>query len=178
MRRKLWIVLLALGLAISARPAASRVKRGWIHWSASRVWNACRQNPGGGGAGEPCGWLKIPTIGIQQLVLEGAAKDRLALYPCAERVGRSRLIMAHRDTHFMGLGKVRVGDPIQLEQRGGAMQLFECEAVYVVEKEEARALIEKFSAKDRLLLLTCYPFRYIGPAPKRFIVVARASAST
>jgi sortase A len=40
----------------------------------------------------------------------------------------------------------------------------------VVEPDEVDVL--KPTAQPALTLITCYPFRYIGPAPERFVVRA------
>lgn len=173
MHRKSALLLLVAGLVVAVRPTVSQAKRYWFQWHSSRVWKLCRSDIQGGGAGEPCGWLGIPEVGLAQMVLEGANKDRLSLHPCAERVGSSTLIMAHRDTHFMGLEELGVGDAMEWEERGGYLTLFECEEIFIVEKGEARALIEKYVEKERLILLTCYPFQFVGSAPKRFVAVAR-----
>ncbi len=107
------------------------------------------------------------------MVLDGADKEQLALFPCREPVGQSTLIMGHRDTHFQGLEKLAKGDAVELELRGGEIRNFQCQEIHVVEKDEVEHLMDKYRGKDHLLLLTCYPFGYIGPAPQRFVVVAR-----
>jgi sortase A len=166
------MVLLVAGLAVSARPAVRRVKRSWLQWAASRVWNGCRNEPASGRRGEPYAWLQIPAAGVDLLVVDGADKENLARFPCREQVGLATLVMAHRDTHFQGLERIAEGDTVELELRGGETRSFQCLEIHVVDKDKVEALIQEQDGTNRLLLLTCHPFRHIGPAPRRFLVVA------
>lgn len=106
------------------------------------------------------------------MVLDGADAASLSRFPCRESVGQASLVMAHRDTHFQGLEKIREGDVFHWELRDGQVRNYQCWAIHIVDKAEVETLIEKQRGSDCLLLLTCYPFRYIGPAPQRFLVVA------
>ena len=172
MRHRLWLVLLVFGLAVSVKPAGRRVKRLWLEWTARSMWADVRQHPAPNRGGDPYAWLSIPTAGIDLLVVNGASGSNLSRFPCREQAGAATLIMAHRDTHFQGLEKISEGDSIELELRGGELRRFQCLEVHIVEKGEVAAFIREQRGKDRLLLLTCYPFRFIGPAPQRFLVVA------
>jgi sortase A len=40
----------------------------------------------------------------------------------------------------------------------------------IVNPDDVRVL--QATANPRLTLITCYPFNYIGPAPKRLVIVA------
>lgn len=175
MRYRFWIVLLVLGLAVSAKPAGRRVKRLWNQWSAVAMWDACRMQPPAGQHGEPYAWLNIPSTGINQLVLDGVNKDRLGRFPCREQMGKATLVMAHRDTHFQGLKTIAEGDVIDLELRNGKCRKFRTKEIHIVDKVDIETFIHTKQDSDCLLLLTCYPFRHIGPAPQRFVVVAYRS---
>jgi sortase A len=171
-RHRLWLGLLVLGLAISAKPAGRRVKRLWLEWTARMMWADARQQPAPLRNGEPYAWLNIPAAGIDLLVVNGASEPNLSHFPCREQVGSATLVMAHRDTHFQGLENLSIGDAFTLELRRGELRRFQCLEIHVVDKKEVEALIQTQSGEDRLLLLTCHPFRHIGPAPRRFLVVA------
>lgn len=106
------------------------------------------------------------------LVLAGADETNLSRFPCREQVGDATLVMAHRDTHFQGLEKINEGDVILVELRGGVARKYQCRSIHIVEKGDVEPLIQKQRNNDCLLLLTCYPFHCIGPAPQRFLVVA------
>lgn len=164
-------MLLVLGLAVSARPAGRRVKRIWHHWTSVAKWDACRDRPASQ-RGEPYAWLRIPSAGIDQLVLDGADKERLGYYPCREPVGQATLVMAHRDTHFMGLERLAEGHAIELELRGKIRRRFQVSEIHLVDKADVQSFIHSMQDRDCLLLLTCHPFRHVGPAPRRFIAVA------
>lgn len=48
---------------------------------------------------------------------------------------------------------------------------YQVELIEVVEPDNNEVLSD--SPEPSLTLITCYPFYYVGPAPKRFIVRAR-----
>lgn len=54
-------------------------------------------------------------------------------------------------------------------------RVYAVDEVRVVEPEEVDVLAP--SSDERLTLVTCYPFYMVGPAPKRFIVRARAASA-
>jgi sortase A len=67
-----------------------------------------------------------------------------------------------------------VNDAIDLESRDGRRSRYRVREMRVVDKGELD-VVEPTST-PRLTLVTCYPFRYIGPAPKRFVVRATEDA--
>jgi len=79
-------------------------------------------------------------------------------------------VAGHRDTFFRGLKDVKTTDEIQFSTVRGNFR-YEVESLMVVEPDNVGVL----GAVDAnvLTLVTCYPFSYIGNAPKRFIVRAR-----
>jgi sortase A len=103
----------------------------------------------------PLGKINIPRIGVSSVILEGTDKDVLALsvghVPGTALPGSDGnvALAAHRDTFFRGLEHVRLR---------------------VVAPTDVSVLKE--TGEPTLTLITCYPFHYIGPAPKRFIVQA------
>ena len=172
MRRRLWMVLLTVGLAVAAGPTARRIKRIWFHCMAVSIWNDAKADAGGGERGMPYAWLNIPTTGTEQLIIDGANEEWLSRFPCREQVGLATLVMAHRDTHFQNLKNLSLGDAVEVELRSGKKRRFEILEIYRVDKGDVEPLIQAQRKNDRLLLLTCYPFHHIGPAPKRFLAIA------
>jgi sortase A len=79
-------------------------------------------------------------------------------------------VAGHRDTFFRGLRDLRTGDEIQFSTSSGDFE-YVVESLIVVEPDNVEALAP--SSENVLTLVTCYPFSYIGTAPKRFVVRAR-----
>lgn len=79
------------------------------------------------------------------------------------------IIAGHRDLHFRVLKDIKVGDEIQIETNQGRFQ-YRVASMDIVGAQDSEALSAGYSGQ--LTLVTCYPFYYIGPAPKRFIVKA------
>lgn len=174
MRHRIWLLLLVAGLAVLAKPVGRRARRAWRAWRAAGLWEAVQSREPAGLPGEPVCWLRVPSAGISQLVRRAGDEATLGLSPCLEPIGRSTLILAHRDIHFSRLGKVESGDAIELELRGAPAESYRCLETLVLEKDAAEAFVRSQRNRNRLLLVTCHPFRYIGAAPNRFIVVAAA----
>ncbi|HEX3986928.1 MAG TPA: class D sortase [Acidobacteriaceae bacterium] len=125
--------------------------------------------------GSPLAVLRIPSIRLDVPVLEGT--DALTLNHAAGRIAGTALpgqagnigIAAHRDGFFRNLGKLRIGDPVELQTPSGV-------ETYVVEQTQI-VMPDNVSVLDprpvpSLTLVTCYPFHYLGRAPQRYIVTA------
>jgi sortase A len=79
-------------------------------------------------------------------------------------------IAAHRDTFFRHLGELKTGDEIGFSTVDGDFT-YEIESLKIVEPRDVGVLA---SSREKVLtMVTCYPFYYIGNAPKRFIVRAK-----
>jgi LPXTG-site transpeptidase (sortase) family protein len=164
--------LCVFGLLATARPAARWTKRTCFQLAAAAGWEACRSLPASGRPGEPCAWLRIPDARISLPVLKGTEKEQLARAPGCRTIDRATLILAHRDTHFRGLKDVRTGNPVTLELRDGQRRRFRITECIITDAASSEQTVRNFSHQDRLILLTCYPFHYIGPAPFRIIFLA------
>ena len=125
---------------------------------------------------EPIARIEIPRLQVSAMVLEGTATKTLrvaaghipgtALPGSAGNVG----IAAHRDTFFRPLRHVRPKDTILLTTSYGTFRYI-VESVEIVGPSDVRVL--RRTSTRELTLLTCYPFFYVGSAPKRFVVHAR-----
>ncbi|MCU1274520.1 MAG: sortase family protein [Bryobacterales bacterium] len=121
------------------------------------------------------GRIEIPRIGLKAVILEGVAQRTLALavghIPGTAMPGKTGNvgIAGHRDTFFRGLSSVQTGDKIVVTTLNTLYE-YSVKSFEVVGPRETRVLDD--SSEPTLTLVTCYPFRYIGPAPKRFIVHA------
>ncbi len=80
-------------------------------------------------------------------------------------------IAAHRDMHFRGLKDLQLGDLIELEAPN-RIQTYIVIDLSVVEPTDVHVLDE--TGYPALTLVTCYPFYFVGNAPKRYIVRAEA----
>jgi len=78
-------------------------------------------------------------------------------------------IAAHRDGFFRGLKDLAAGDTIELRTRQGK-DVYKIDRLQVVSPREVSVLGPQ--REPSLTLVTCYPFHYVGSAPKRFVVTA------
>jgi LPXTG-site transpeptidase (sortase) family protein len=123
--------------------------------------------------------LTIAKIKLDAVVVEGTSRKSLKLGPghmedsAPPGYSGNSVIVAHRDTFFRHLDELREGDEIDL-RRQGEVYRFEVTGRSVVEPTDLSALRQ--SPSPQLTLITCYPTHYVGPAPKRLVVVARLIA--
>jgi LPXTG-site transpeptidase (sortase) family protein len=78
-------------------------------------------------------------------------------------------IAGHRDTFFRPLKDIKMNDRIRFTTPEGANE-YRVVSTKIVGPKDTFVLENK--SDDTLTLITCYPFYYVGPAPKRFIVEA------
>jgi sortase A len=122
------------------------------------------------------GRIEIPRIGVRAIVREGADEKTLAravgLVPGGAQPGQSgNIVLAgHRDTFFRPLRRIELNDRIRVRVAGDETYEYRVDEVRVVSPEETSVLQSR--GVEELTLVTCYPFRFIGPAPDRFIVKA------
>ena len=129
--------------------------------------------------GDAIGELDIPRLHLSVMVLEGDDERTLrsgaghipgtALPPVRGNIG----IAAHRDTWFRPLRFVKPNDRIALKTPAGVSR-FTVSDIEIVPPTDVQALAPA-PGRD-LTLVTCYPFYYVGPAPQRFIVHAKADS--
>jgi sortase A len=122
------------------------------------------------------GELEIPRLQVSVMVFEGDDAGILeqgaghipgtALRPGSGNIG----IAAHRDTYFHPLRLVHADDVIALITPAGTSRYAVTETKIVQPSEVG--VLAGAPGRD-LTLVTCYPFRYVGNAPQRFIVHAR-----
>ena len=125
-------------------------------------------------SGAPVVRIIIPAIRLDEVVVEGLSDKDLwsgpghmpgTVFPGQK--GNS-VISAHRDRHFHRLDDLRVGDVIETQTPMLSVRWRITQRRVV--GEEARAIFE--SAGPMLTLTTCWPTRYIGPAPDRLLLTA------
>lgn len=129
----------------------------------------------------PIARLRIPRLGYDEIVLEGASPRTLAFGPArlfsGARLGESGnvVLAGHRTSWFRPLESVAPGDNIEVEWFNPAVaglhrRTYTVDAIRIVDPQDV-TLLEPTSA-DALTLITCYPFGYDPRSPQRFIVRA------
>lgn len=122
------------------------------------------------------GRIEIPRLKISAVVAEGTAEGTLdravGHVPSTVFPGESGNVglAGHRDTFFRRLKNVKRGDRIRVTTPDGVFR-YRVESTDVVMPQRSDVL--QVAGPPQLVLVTCYPFRWIGSAPKRFIVTAR-----
>ena len=125
--------------------------------------------------GSPLGQIEISTIGLVAMIAEGT--DGKTLRRAVGHIPGTALpgqqgnvaIAGHRDTFFRGLRNIHKDDEITLATLDGSYR-YRVDFTKVVEPEDTEVLDRSDDAI--LTLVTCYPFYFVGPAPKRFVVRA------
>lgn len=177
--RKFSIVLMIIGaLVVSAGLSVASI--GYLGQSNAYVgWKWVNQ----GRIKSPASLSKLsfPSLHREFFVMEGATQRNLLLGPAyvggSVKPGENGncVIAAHRDTHFRILKDVQKGDEISVDWTGKSFR-YQITSLAIVPAEDARYYQHEGAAL--LTLVTCYPFYYVGPAPKRFIVRARLIESS
>ena len=123
------------------------------------------------------GRIDVPRLGISAIVREGTSdatlRKAVGRIPETALPGQSGNVglAGHRDSFFRPLRYVQQDDEISLTTPGGVFR-YRVESTKIVNPKDVWVL----DPRDRqmLTLVTCYPFHYIGNAPRRFIVWASA----
>ncbi|MHB0969972.1 MAG: class D sortase [Thermoanaerobaculia bacterium] len=119
--------------------------------------------------------IEIPRLRLSAIVREGADEETLELavghVPGTALPGEEGNIAlaGHRDTFFRPLRRIKMNDRIRVIVPPNTYE-YEVTSLDIVEPDEVSVL--ESSGIEELTLVTCYPFRFIGHAPKRFIVKA------
>ncbi len=119
--------------------------------------------------------IRIPRVDVEAPVLEGT--DDITLNRGVGHIAGTAYfghdgnvgIAGHRDGFFRGLKNIKVGDRIQIDE-AARTETYIVDRLQIVSPRNLSVLAS--SAQPTLTLVTCYPFYYIGSAPKRFIVHA------
>jgi sortase A len=81
--------------------------------------------------------------------------------------GGNVVLVGHRNTVFKPLKQVQIGDSVTLETTYGKYE-YVISDIRITEGND-KTIVEP-SNNEKLTLYTCYPFDYIGNAPKRYVV--------
>ncbi len=127
------------------------------------------------------GRLAIPRLNLSVMVREGA--DERTLSRAVGHIPGTALpgklgnvgLAGHRDTFFRALRNIREDDTIEFETTHGKYRYI-VKSTSIVTPRDVSVL--RASGGENLTLVTCYPFYYVGSAPKRFIVHASQVTTT
>jgi LPXTG-site transpeptidase (sortase) family protein len=190
MRRTLGALLCAVGAGILVYAGAAyaraaierdRVRTAWEAMQARAAVVAARaaldRSVGARtlAHGAPIGRLEIPAIGLDEVVVEGVGEEELGAgpghLPGSALPGEpgNAVISAHRDRHFHGLDALAVGDTLVTQTLAGRLT-WVVVSRRVVEAAEPAIFT---TSEPTLTLTTCWPVRYLGPAPDRLLITAR-----
>jgi len=126
-------------------------------------------------AGTVLGRLEAPSVKLSTVVLEGSDDGTLSRgsghiedTPMPGQPGNVG-IAGHRDTTFRALRNIHVGDPLDYKTADRVYR-YRISKTMIVGPDDVYVLDP--TAEPALTLVTCYPFEFIGHAPRRFIVRA------
>jgi sortase A len=125
--------------------------------------------------GDYLGTVSIPVLRTTLPIYEGTENAQLkkgvghfqgSVMP---GVKDNAVLAGHRDSVFSQLGKLKVGELIVVDTARGKFT-YKIFRFRIVKSDDRTVIVP--SKKAILTLSTCYPFYFVGPAPKRFIVSA------
>jgi sortase A len=151
--------LLVQMLLSDAWEKSKRTKKITKPWGRAETW--------------PVGKLSIASIDLSSVILKDADNESLAIGPAhiaasAWPGGDGNIVIAgHRDSFFRNLGRVKRGEVIELESMS-SVQYFRVTEIQIADPEDIQWA--ENTADNVITLITCYPFTYVGPAPKRYVV--------
>lgn len=119
--------------------------------------------------------MRIPSIDLVVPVYGGASELNLnrgvARVLSTARPGtRGNVgIAGHRDGYFRGLKDAQIGDEVEVETLTGSLT-YRISSFMVVDPKDVHVLAP--TEAHTITLVTCYPFYFVGHAPRRYIVRA------
>lgn len=112
--------------------------------------------------------VNIPIVeGTDQVKLKnGAAHVESSAMP--GQVGNS-IILGHRDGVFRHLKYLNIKDLVKVETLKKTYT-YKVTSINIIDPTKEEIIKDYDKRKSLLTFVTCYPFNYIGAAPKRFVV--------
>jgi len=154
--------------AVPATPAASSAP---IAAEAATSQPVLRQPA----TGDRIGTLSIPVLEQKWPIIEGTGDAELKrgvghyVKSVLPGIEDNCVLSGHRDTVFSRLGKVKIGD-LLLVTTPIETYTYQVRRIRIVDKDD-RTVIVPFDHAV-LTLSTCYPFDYVGSAPRRYVLIA------
>lgn len=122
---------------------------------------------------EIIGKIIEPNTNKQIPIIMGATKENLlggaTLYDNGVYPGDNgtAVILGHRETTFGFLKNIKKSDIIEVQTLNNLYK-FKVKKTYITTPEDESILAQEKGPS--MTLVTCYPFRYVGSSPERFIV--------
>lgn len=136
---------------------------------AKRVGNQPR-------VGEVIGILSIPRLKRDLPIIEGTGTKELKrgvghyIKSVLPGVSDNSVLSGHRGTVFRNLDDIKIKDSLIVTTNYGEF-VYKVHKLRIVKANDKTVIVP---TQDAILTLsTCYPFNYVGNAPKRYIVQAR-----
>lgn len=127
------------------------------------------------GRGDYIGKITIPDLKETLPIYQGTETAQLKMgighfeKSVLPGVSDNSVLSGHRDSVFSQLGKLKIGEFVIVETVAGKFT-YKISGFRIVGANDRTVIVPTKTAV--LTLTTCYPFHYIGSAPKRFIVSA------
>ncbi|MBX4151885.1 class D sortase [Paenibacillus sp. FSL W7-1279] len=121
------------------------------------------------------GMLQIPKLEAELPIIEGTDEEMLergvghysgTAFPMDNE---QILLSGHRDTVFRDFDKLSVGDHFIVKLPYGTFE-YEIKSTDIVDKDDTSVI--RSMGTEVLVISTCYPFRFVGNAPERYIFYA------
>lgn len=126
----------------------------------------------------PVARIGFPRLGEHYVVLAGSSGQALAFGPGhvegTPEAGEpgTAVYAAHRDTQFRSLGRLSIGDLIEVVRRDRVSARFRVTGKRVVRWDASG--LDPAAPGRRLVLATCWPLDAVTPGPERLLVEADA----
>lgn len=127
-------------------------------------------------AGDVIGRVDIPRLKLSAAVAEGddeqtlgKAVGHLPDTPLPWQRRGNVALAAHRDGLFRKLEKIRLDDDVRIVTPRGEYH-YRVKKTHIVDPDDVWVIAP--TATPTITLITCYPFSFVGNAPRRFIVQA------
>jgi sortase A len=126
--------------------------------------------------GDLIGEMTIPRLELNTIVAQGESSKILRRavghVPGTAMPGQpgNVALAGHRDSFFRSLRGIQLGDAITIKTPDREFK-YQVESIEIVLPTDVQVL--QPLRGNVLTLVTCFPFYYVGAAPKRFIVRAR-----
>ena len=175
-RQQVSVFLISTGLSLVLLTASAYR---WMHQEQQRLMSRqgslITEISAVSGTPQDVTLLSIPKINLEAAILESTTRKSLLLAPGhMEKTAwpgedGNSVIAGHRDTFFRRLDELQNGDDVFVT-RGQRQYHYVVSGKSIVSPSEISVTLP--TSETRLTLVTCYPTYYIGPAPKRLVVVA------
>lgn len=125
--------------------------------------------------GDNIGSLSIPALKQKFPIVQGTGVNELKkgighfLQSVLPGEKDNCVLSAHRDTVFSKIGNLKIGDHLIVQTSAGIFT-YEVNGTRIVHEDDKTVIVP--TANAVLTLTTCYPFKFIGDAPDRYIVSA------